>query len=177
MRLIPILLVCLVPLAGYAAPVLPVTLLKAIKANPASYLDNVAGLIAAYGAADGLTAEQVDASVALQRAKARTSAMVPLLAADLDGDGAVTREEIVVAEAAASAVARGKMEKAFVAADADGDAVVSADELAGYGATAAMAAVGPAKMAQAKVLMGFDADGDGKVTLSEVRAGLAGLVS
>lgn len=175
MRLIPIILACILPMAAQASPDLPARLLKTIQANPTAYLDSVAGLIASYGDTDGITAEEVDGSVALIRAKARTQAVTGLLTADLDGDGAVTREEVLVTEAAASATARARLEKAFVAADADGDTTVSAEELADTGARAAMAALSPARMAQIKVLMGFDVDGDGKVTLAEVRNGLAGL--
>lgn len=177
MRLIPIVLACILPLTAQASPVLPETLLRTIKADPTGYLDSVAGLIASYGGADGITAEQVDGSVALARAKARTSAIILMMGADLDGDGAITRDEVTTTEAAASASLRARLEKAFLTADADGDQVVSAEELSDFGAMAAMSAVSPAQMAQAKVLMGFDANGDGKVTLSEVRAGLASLMS
>ena len=102
---------------------------------------------------------------------------LPLIGADLDADGTVTRDEVMVAEGAASATARGKLEKAFQAADGDGDAMVTPTELTEFGLGAAMAAFSPAAMAKVKVLMGFDADGDGKVTVNEVRSGLAGLTS
>lgn len=175
MRLIPIILACILPLTAQASPDLPETLLKTIKADPSGYLDTVAGLIAAFGAGDGITEEQVAGSVALLRAKARTVAVTGLLAADLDGDGSVTRDEVLVTEAAASANARARLDKAFVAADANGDATVSAGELSDIGAMAAISALSPARMAQIKVLMGFDVDGDGKVSLAEVRSSLAGL--
>ena len=42
---------------------------------------------------------------------------------------------------------------------------------------AALQAFSPAKMAGLKVLMGFDADGDGKVTVAEVKVGLDGLLT
>ncbi len=177
MRLIPMLFACALPLAAQASPVLPETLLKSVKADPAGYLESVTMLIAAYGAADGITQEQVGTSLALVRAKARTAAIVPLIGADLDADGTVTREEVVVAEDAASASGRGKLEKAFLAADVDGNAMVTPVELTDFGMAAALAAYSPAAMARVKVLMGFDADGDGKVTLNEVRMGLAGLTS
>ena len=177
MRLIPMLFACVLPFAAQASPVLPDTLLRSIKADPASYLDSVTLLIASYGGADGISQEQVDTSLALVRAKARTAAIVPLIGADLDADGTVTREEVVVAEDAASASGRGKLERAFQAADVDGNAMVTPVELTDYGMAASMAAYSPAAMAKVKVLMGFDADGDGKVTLNEVRMGLAGLTS
>lgn len=182
MRLIPTLFACILPVVGLAAPagaspVLPDTLLQSIKADPANYLEKVAALIAAFGEADGITQEQVATSMALVRANVRVAATLPLLGADLDGDGSVTRDEIGLTKSAASARARIKLDKAFVLADADRDTVVTPQELADFGALAALAAYSPAAMAEVKVLMGFDGDGDGKVTLVEVRAGLAGLVS
>ena len=177
MRLIPFVFAVMLPLAAEASPLLPDALLKQVKADPASYLDSVATLIASYGAADGITEDQLGTSIALTRAKARIQAVLPLLGADLDADGAVTREELGAAEGAASAGTRARMEKAFHGADADGDAVVTAVELADFGDAAAMRAVGPAKLAGMTVLMGFDADGDGKVTVSEVRVGLSDMVA
>ena len=177
MRLIPTLLACILPLAVQASPLLPDQLMKAIKADPASYLQTVSGLIAAYGAQDGITEDQLGTGMALVRAKARAAAMLPLMAADLDADGTVLREEMLSAEAAASAGTRARLDRAFLTADANGDGTVTVEEVSDYGAAAAMAAFSPARMAAFKVLIGFDADGDGKVTLVEVRAGLAGLVS
>ncbi len=177
MRLITTLFACILPLATQASPVLPDQLTRSIKADPASYLQTVSGLIAAYGAQDGITEEQLATGMALVRAKARATALMPLLGADLDGDGTVLREEILAAEAAASAGTRSKLDRAFLSADADGDGMVSPQEAADYGAAAALAVYSPARMAGLKVLMGLDADGDGKVTLAEVRGGLAGLVS
>lgn len=175
MRLIPIVLAFVLPFAAQAAPLLPEALIQTIKADPARYLDRTASLIAAYGAGDGITEDQVNTSLALVRARARAAAIVPLLMADLDGDGAVTRAEVTGAEATLASAARDRLEAVFVTADADGDAVVSAAERADLGEVAALAALTPSAMAQAKILMGFDADGDGKVTLAEVRQGLAGL--
>lgn len=177
MRLIPILFSCILPLAAAANPVLPDQLVKSIKADPARYMDSVAGLIAAYGSDEGITEEQLGTGMALVRAKARTLAVLPLLGADLDADGTVVRAEILAAEAAAGTSARSRMEQAFVKADADANGMVTPQELTDYSAAAAMAAYSPAKMAAMTVLMGFDVDGDGKVTLNEVREGLVGLVS
>lgn len=175
MRLIPIVLALLLPLAAQASPLLPEPLIKAIKADPVQYLDHTAGLIAAFGSGDGITGEQVDMSLALLRAKARAAAILPLLMADLDGDGVIGRGEVTVAEAALASAARGRLEAVFQKADADGNAEVSGAELADLGEAAALAAISPSQLAQAKILMGFDADGDGRVTLAEVRQGLAGL--
>lgn len=176
-RLLPVILACALPFAAAAQPLLPQPLLKSIKADPGAYVASVAELIAAYGAADGITEDQVATSIALIRAKARAGAMMPLISADLDGDGTVLRAEMVAAEGAASATGRARLERVFVNADADGDGAVSAEELSNAGASAAMAAFSPARMAGLKVLMGFDADGNGVVSVSEVRAGLSGLVS
>jgi hypothetical protein len=125
MRLIPILLACVLPLAAGASPLLPDALIKAIKADPAGYLDHTAGLIAAFGAGDGITEDQVDMSLALLRAKARAAAILPLLMADLDGDGVINREEVTVAEDALASAGRSRLEAVFEKADADGNAVIS----------------------------------------------------
>lgn len=176
-RLLPAFLAFSLPFAASAAPLLPQPLLRSIKADPAAYVASVAELIAAYGASDGITEDQLATSIALVRAKARAAAMTPLLAADLDGDGVVQRAELVAAEGASSAAGRARLERVFTAADADTDGAVSAQELSDAGAAAAMSAFGPARMAGLKVLMGFDANGDGLVTVAEVRSGLSGVVS
>lgn len=176
-QILPSLFALILPLAAQASPLLPETLLKSVKLDPAGYIDGVSQMIASYGGADGITEDQLATGMALVRARARIAAQMPLLRADLDGDGMITRDEIQLAGSVATPAARGRLDKLFRRADADASGAISGEELADLGASAALAAYGPAQMAGLKVLMGFDADGNGKVTLSEVRQGLAGLAS
>ena len=165
------------PWAASADTALPKRLMKTIKADPDAYLQDVAALIAGSGQGDAITSEQVAVAVALERAHARVGAMAPLMAADLDGNGDISRDEMLAAATALRADGRARLNLAFVKADADGDAVVSGAELVALGDAAAMAAMGPARLAEVKVLMGFDADGDGRVTLAEVKTGVDAIVS
>jgi EF hand len=101
--------------------------------------------------------------------------MAGLMAADLDADGAISAEEVAAAVVDLSATARGRLVVQVAKADGDGNGAVSASELAGFGAAAGMAAFGANKLADLQALLGLDSDGDGKVRLDEVKAGLAAL--
>lgn len=176
MRLFAVMLV-LLPSMGLAQGALPPRMMKVIKADPQAWLTDVAALIASAGVGDAITADQLAVSIALKRARARVDVLTPLMASDLDGDGAVSRDEMLGAATAIKAEARVRLDRDFSAADADGDGLVTAVELAASGEAAALSVMGPARLAEVKVLMGFDADSDGRVTLDEVRAGLQALVS
>jgi hypothetical protein len=167
----------LLPGVAMAQGALPPRMIKAIKADPEAYLQDVAALIASAGQGDAITADQLAVSIAVQRARARVDVLAPLLEADLNGDGAVAREELLGTASALKSEARAKLDRAFGAADGDGDGLVTGAELAAKGEDAALSVMGPARLAEVKVLMGFDADADGSVTLDEVRNGLQALVS
>lgn len=177
LALMAALLPMICPMVALAEGALPPRLLSVIKADKAAYLQEVAALIASSGQGDAITEEQLAVSVALQRTRARVAVLAPLMAADLDGDGAVSREEMLGAASALKAEARVRLDRAFRAADGNGDGLVSGEELAAKADAAALRAFRPAKLAEVKVLMGFDADADGRVTLDEVRAGVQALVS
>lgn len=176
-RLVLSFALCLLPAAVLAQGALPPRLMTAIKSDPAAYLQEVAALIAGAGQGDAITADQLAVSIAVRRAQARAAVVESLVAADLDGDGAVTRAEMLDASGAMKAGARVRLDRQFAAADGDGDGVVTAAELASAGDAAALSVMGPARLAEVKVLMGFDANGDGRVTLDEVRSALQSLVS
>lgn len=171
------LALCLLLPSVALAQGLPPRLMKAVRADPAAYLQEAAALIARAGQGDAVTSDQLAASVGLQRARARVAAMAPLMQADLDGDGLLTRDEMLATAASLSARARVGLDRDFSDADGDGDGRVTGEELAAAGDRAALSVWGPARLAEVKVLMGFDADGDGRVTLDEVKAGLQALVS
>lgn len=156
---------------------LPPGMMKAVRADPEAWLQDVAALIAEAGQGDAVTADQLAVSVGLLRAQARVAALSPLLGCDLDGDGAVDRAEMLSAASALGTTARSGLDARFAAADRDGDGRVTGPEMAALAEVAGMGALAPMRMAEVKVLMGFDRDGDGKVTLSEVRTGLEALVS
>ena len=157
------------------AGAVPDAVAKRIVADPAAYLEGVAVLIAGYGAAGAIDRAGLDNVVALARASARAVALRRLQGADLNGDGAVTAVEIGVTKAASAAVTRGRLAVYFAKADGDGDGAVSAAELQAYAGAAALAAYDEARASQLRAVLGFDGNGDGRVTLDEVKAGVAAL--
>ena len=158
-----------------SAGAVPEALAKRILLDPAGYVDSVAVLIAGYGAAGAIDRAGLDNVLALGRASARAVALRRLQGADLDGDGAVAAVEIGVTEAASAAVTRGRLAVYFAKADGDGDGAVSAAELQAYAGAAALAAFDEARASQLRAVLGFDGNGDGRVTLDEVKAGVAAL--
>ena len=177
MRLIPGLLslLCLLSLlaalpAPAEVPTLPDAVGKRIKSAPEAFVEAAAVLIMGYGGEDGIDRAGVENYIALERSGARASALRRLLAADLDGDGAVTAVEMAVAAAAASATQRGRLWALQARADADGNGVVSAVEVGVHAQAEAMKGFSEARAQAARAILGFDGDGDGWVTLDEVRA-------
>ena len=132
-------------------------------------------LVAGFGGPDGLTEQGIDAHVALERAGARATALRRFHAMDLDADGAVDREELAVARAAASAATRGRMERQFDQADTDGSGQVDLAEIAAAGRAAGLRALDEGEEALLRAAFRLDADGDGALTVQEVRAGVARL--
>lgn len=161
--------------AAMAAVTLPEALSKRIKGDPPAYMEEVAALIAGYGADGAIDAAGLDHVVMMARASGRARAVARIGSADLDGDGAVTAAEMAVLSAAAAAEDRGKLAVLFARADASGDGVISAVEVAAYAGAAGLSAYSEAKASQLRAVMAFDLNGDGKVTLEEVKAGLVEL--
>lgn len=142
---------------------------KAIAKNPERFLAVAEDLVAGFGGPEGLTLAGIEEHVALERASARASAMRRLLAMDLDGDGSVAREELQVVQRAASAVARGRLERQFAAADRDKDGAIGAAEMRADAEAAALKALGEAEADVLRALMALDSDGNGALTLAELR--------
>ena len=161
------------PLPDMAAFTIPETAVRQVMDDPQKYYEDMTDLIAAYGVDGAITAEQVDTSIAFEQAKARSYVMSVLAGGDLNCDGVLTSDELRRTKAAVSASARARLQRSFVQADVDGDGKVSANELAAYGQLAADKAVAPTEIKTTKLVMAFDANDDGKVTVEEVRVGLS----
>lgn len=166
-----VMVLLLWPIAGWAD--LPKALVAQIERGPDKYIDDMAVMIAGYGAAGAVDAAALHNIVALARADARAQALQRLLASDLDGDGAVSAAEMQVRAATEAATARGKLVLYFSKADADGDDVVTAVELQAYANATAQRAFSEDKAAATYAVMGFDDNGDGRVTLAEVKSAVA----
>jgi hypothetical protein len=145
---------------------------KRMKTAPEAFLADAAGLILGYGAEGGIDSAGIDRAIAVDRAAARAAEMRRMMLADLDGDGTAGREEVAVLVQAASANSRGRILLAFEAADTDDDGTVTAPEMGARSADAGVKAVSVAKVAAMRGLMALDRDGNGLLSLDEVREGL-----
>jgi len=172
------LLAALLPIATSTLPTpaaftVPETAVRQVMDDPQKYFEDMTDLIAGYGADGAITAEQVDTSIAFEQAKARSYVMSVLAGGDLNCDGILTGEELRRTKEAISASARARLVRLFSQADTDGDGKVSANELTAFGLIAADKAVTPTEIKTTKLVMAFDANEDGKVTVEEVREGLS----
>jgi len=161
------------PLRADVAPLLPDPMLKRIKAAPDRFLDLAALLIHGFGSGGRIDPAGVERSIALDRAGARAQALRRLLAADLDGNGAVDLDEISVAAGAASATNRARLITTHARADADSDGVASAAELVAHAGAESLRQVSEAKATLSRAVLACDQDGDGAVTMAEVKRALA----
>lgn len=141
------------------------------------YLDELSVLIDGYGAGGAIDRDGLNALVAMARADARAVAFRRLQGADLDGDGAIAGLEMRATAAAQAATARGRMILNFGKADLDGDDQVTAIELQAYANAAALKAFSDDKAAAVYAIMGFDGDGDGRVTVAEAKRVISALAS
>ncbi len=156
---------------------LPQAVAAQIERNPGKYLEDLAVLIAGYGRDGEIDRNALQTVVALARADARAVALRRLQGADLDGDGAIGGAEMRATAAALAATARGRLTVNFAKADPDGDDQVTAAELMDYANAAALTAFSEDKAAALYAILGFDSDGDGRVTVPEVERALNALAS
>jgi hypothetical protein len=146
---------------------------KAMRKNPDRFAERAIDLIAGFGGEDGLRSEGIEEHIALERAGARASALRRFLAMDLDGNDVVDRAELAVSQRAADAAGRGRLERQFTAADRNTDQRIDADELQAEGQAAALEGVNAAEAETLRALMTLDANGDGALHPSELRAAVA----
>ncbi len=165
-----------VPIAATAQD-LADALLAQIERSPEAYLDDVAVIISGYGTGGSIDKSALQNLVAMQRADARALGFRRLQGADLDGDGAIAGDEMQIKAAASAAAARGRLILYFGKADADADGRVSVAELQEYANQLALKVFSPQKEAELYGMLSFDKNGDGRVTLNEVRAGVANAAS
>ena len=178
MPILPALIAAFLPIAADTLPdraafTIPETAVRQVMDDPQKYFEDMTDLIAGYGADGAITAEQVDTSITFEQAKARSYVMSVLAGGDLNCDGILTGEELRRTKEAISASARARLVRLFSQADTDGDGKVSANELTAFGLIAADKAVTPTEIKTIKLVMAFDANEDGKVTVEEVRERLS----
>ncbi len=126
-------------------------------------------LVLGYGADGAIDRAGIETSIAVERARQRAIVLRRLIEADLDADGRVTTDEVTVIAAASEARFRGRVMMGHAAADADGDGTVTDGEARTWAQAFAMDRVSDADAARALSLMGLDLDGDGRLTLTELR--------
>jgi hypothetical protein len=148
--------------------------LQRLRSDPAPFLDLAAQLIAAQGEAGAVGLAGVDRFVALERAMARARAM-RLQMADGNFDGVVTGAELTARLAALAQAENKRVWTQFDMADGNGDGVLSAAELSGFGHSQAFTAFSEMDEAMLRMVLSFDADGDGMVSLGEVQTGVSAL--
>lgn len=154
-------------------PGVPEALARDLARNPDRVVAAAARLILGHGTEERLTAADIARAVAVGRAAARGRQIGRLLAADLDADGAVTGAEARAAAAVLAASARSRLVLAVEAADSDRDGAASAAEIAASGMAAALVELTEAEVARMAAFLTLDLDGDGGVTLDEVRRAAA----
>lgn len=141
--------------------------------DPRAILEQAEEAILGHGDARGIDRAGLLRMIAIDRAAARARTLGQILAADLDGDGGVAAVEAAATAATRSAGARTRFLRLVANADADGNGTVSAGELRSVAEAQALRAVSSAREGRLLDLMALDADGDGWLTLAEVRAGVA----
>lgn len=151
----------------------PGTTLKDLRGNPRGFLEEAAGVILGYGRDGGIDARGLEDAIAAARARVRAREIRRLLEADLNGDLAVDARELDIAIRTASATMRGRLLNWHVLADGDRDGVVQWDELRQFASTAGENALSAHAAQAIRALMVFDLDGNGHVTVPEIREAIS----
>jgi Ca2+-binding EF-hand superfamily protein len=172
MRAIGVIAAGLVLALGGAAGAegVPAKLARRLASNPEGVKAAAGDLIHGHGTDGAIDRAGILQALALDRAAARARALVPLTAADLDGDGQVTAPEMAAVARAADAAYRGRLMRAFEAADDDGNGSVTGPEAMAYARAEGVRQVDAADEARLLALLTLDQNGDGRLTLAEVEA-------
>jgi hypothetical protein len=147
----------------------PEALAKRLRRAPDDFVADAASLILGYGRDGAIDRDGIAQYVAVERARARAGALRRMWEADLNADGAVTRVELGVLVAAAEARYRGRMMLTHEAADGDGDGTVTAVEMLAKANVMALEQFSAADEERAMGMLFLDLNGDGILTLDEVR--------
>lgn len=160
-----------------SAPVPPddlgAALQKRMLRAPDAFLSDAAQLILGYGTEGAIDQAGIDKAIAVSQAGVRAREWRRLMLADLDGDGSAAPEEIAVLVQAASAASRGRLTLLFEGADTDRDGTVTRAEMEAAAQAAVQRSPRPGREAMLAAMLTLDGDGDGRLTLEEVRAALA----
>ena len=170
----------LAPALGFAqsapatpAPDDPATALqKRMLRAPDAFLSDAAELIMGYGTGGAIDQAGIDKAIAVTEAGVRAREWRRFMLADLNGDGTAAAEEIAVLVQAASAASRGRLTLMFDGADTDKDGAVTRAEMDSAAAAAVQRPPRPGRAAMLTAMLTLDGNGDGQLTLEEVRAAL-----
>lgn len=154
---------------------LPEGLLDKVRANPFSFIENAAEMVAAYGSDGGLGPEGIEWMIADTRAEVRAQAVRQFMEADLDNDQAITRVEVDKRMVLLSQGKKGKLDLAWRGADGDADGRVVAAEINDYAEGAALSKLSEEKANLLRAYMLLDLNGDGSLHMEEVIASTAAL--
>lgn len=153
---------------GVALP--PGMALDVLKLSRQALIEEGTRLILGYGSQDAISAAGLELAIGHERATRRAAQAEQVLAADLNGDGAVTRAEMAVHAGTLSVRMRARALAGFAAADGDGDGRAELPEIMAAAQAYALERFDDGAADRIRALIHCDADRDGLVTLAELRA-------
>lgn len=155
--------------AEAAAP-LPLAAIEELKMSREVLLEEGTRLILGYGAGETITGAGLELAIAHERATRRAAAAERVMAADLNGDGAVSAAEMDLHGNTLSVRLRAQARRGFAAADRDLDGLASLPEIMAAAQDYALERFPERQADRLRSLMFCDADRDGVLTLAELRA-------
>ena len=159
-----------------AKPALPDDVQARLRADPAGFVEEASVIILGFGSEKGIDSSGLHQMIDVERAALRASALRRLGVADLDGDDEITLSEVRAMTSVASARVRGRTLRAFEQADGDGDGRLTRPESLAAAQTEAERLI-KKRAGVILAVMAFDADGNGWVAVSELRDGVAAMLS